>query len=147
MVPDRKVVGDDDRGSAVGGDKDPVGQTDPGRAMLGSASPLEVQLRVHVLGVSQRAAVRFGPQRSVRDVGAVSTFRARTVSGGQGDGLVEEEQRRVAVGLPLRHSAAPKRQHTGDPRLVLMTAHDVAGAASVPDLVQTTAIAHPGAAA
>jgi len=74
----------------------------------------------------------------------VSAFGARAVSRGQRDGFVEEEQRRIAVGIPLSDSAAPERQSTDDPGLVLMISHDVAGATA---LVQAAAVAHPRAAA
>ncbi|WP_264992097.1 hypothetical protein [Mycobacterium montefiorense] len=64
------------------------------------------------------------------------------MTGSQRHGLVEEEQWRVPIGFPLRHPAAPERQHTRDPDLVLMVAKNVALTAA---LVQTPAVAHPGA--
>src|SRR4029077_5708266 len=88
--------------------------------------------------------VGFGPQRPVQVVGFASALSAWAVPGGQCDGLVEKEQRRVAILLPLRHPSVSERQGTGDPSLVLMVAHHVAGAAAP---VQATAIAHPCAAA
>ena len=112
--------------------------------MLGSAGPLAVQLCIHLLGIRHCATVGFGPQCPVSRVSAMSAFPARAVARGQGHSLVQKEQRRIAVGFPLRHAAASERQGTGDPSLVLMVAHDVTGTA-LP--VQSPAIAHPGAAA
>ena len=60
-VPNRDLVADDDGGSTVGYDKYSGWQTVPGRAMLGPAGPLTVQLRIDVLGVRRCANVGFGP--------------------------------------------------------------------------------------
>src|ERR1700677_5188132 len=71
----------------------------------------------------------------------MTAFAAGALPGGERDGLVEEEQRRVATRMPLRHAAVPERQDAGEPCLALVVPHDVAGPGP---LVQPAASAHPG---
>src|SRR6202000_28314 len=83
-----------------------------------------------------------GPQIAIQVVVGTTALGARPMPGGQRDALVEKEQRRVTVGLPLRHPAASEREETGDPGFGGVVAHDVSGAATP---VQATAVAHPRA--
>jgi len=62
------------------------------------------------------------PGRQEGLVGGVAAFGAGPVSGGQRDGLVEEEQLGVAAGPHDRPSAAAELQHAYQPAPDLVTA-------------------------
>jgi len=62
------------------------------------------------------------------------------VPGGEGDGLVVEEEERVVVGLPLLAPAAAELEGAGDPEVAGVEADDL------PAPVEDAAVAGPGAA-
>ena len=79
--------------------------------------PFEVQLRVHRGGPrSFGQTTPAGPRTGVQEVVAAAAVGARSVAGGERDGLVEEEQRGPSAGrhrialhaLPVEHAADPR---------------------------------------
>src|SRR5436189_5273562 len=95
--PRGQLCADDDRRPLVDPHEGAVGEVGPGRGVdtptMGPAhDPLAVQLSVHQPRRRDAHLETFGPRAPISVVALPATLRARTMSGGEGDGLVVEVQ-------------------------------------------------------
>jgi hypothetical protein len=100
--PPGQLVADDDGGHVADRDERAVGQAGPPHRMraplVGAADdPLAVQLPVHLLRRRRRHPESLSPGALIGEVVGVAAFRARTVPGREGDGLIVEVQEGVVV--------------------------------------------------
>jgi CheY-like chemotaxis protein len=114
------LVADNDGGRGVEQNEGAVRQIEPRQPVNASAvgpadDPLSMELLVHLM---RRRQIDLEPLRPGGAVGVVAlapTFRARAMSGGEGDGFVLEVQKRVVMRLPLLMPAASELECAGDP--------------------------------
>ena len=102
--------------------------------------PLSMELLVHLM---RRRQIDLQPLRPGGAVGVEAlapTFRARAMSGGEGDGLVMEVQKGEVMRLPLLMPAAAELERARDPQVAGVKADDL------PAGMDDAAVSGPGAA-
>jgi hypothetical protein len=99
-----------------------------------------MQAPVHLPGRRRRPTLRLSPRLLIGDIFGVPALAAGTVSGGEGDRLVVEEERRPAIRDPQLAVAPTKLKRAGDPEVPGVETDDLA------PLVEDPTVAGPGAA-
>lgn len=144
-VPTCEAVVDDDRRRAVDDHESRVRDVPPGQPPRGATPPPDrptftVQHPIHVRRPRLRFARRLRPQPLIIKEVRTATLGARAVSRCQRNSLIQEEERRIGMWLPLRRPPILERQPARDPQHRLVLAHHDSRARS---FVETTSIAHP----
>ena len=102
---------------------------------------LVVEQAVELGGGQGGGAVRGRHQVAEADEVRAAALGARTVACREGERLVEEEQRRVVLRVPLPDASAPELECARDPGATDVVTPDVPGAGAV---VQAAPVARPG---
>jgi hypothetical protein len=90
--------------------------------------PLAMQLPVHHLRRRHIDPEPLGPGRAIGVVAISPAFRARAMSGSEGDRFVVEIQERVVMRLPLLMPAPAELERAGDPEVACVEADDLMAA-------------------
>ena len=90
--------------------------------------PLAMQLPVHHLRRRHIDPEPLGPGRAIGVVAISPAFRARAMSGSEGDRFVVEIQERVVMRLPLLMPAPSELERAGDPEVACVEADDLMAA-------------------
>ncbi len=139
--PGHHRVVQDQQGLAVrrheraGGQVRPRQWMEPAATRAGDVA-LAVQVAIERVGVGPLAVER-DPAVAVALVGVAAAQRARPVPGGEGDGLVVEEQQRVPARRPLGQALVLVLERAHDPQRAAMGPHDVGA------LVEVAAVTRP----
>ena len=87
-----------------------------------------MQLPVHHLRRRYIHPEALGPGRAIGAVAITPAFRARAMSGSEGDRFVVEIQERVVMWLPLLMPAPSELERAGDPEVACVEADDLMAA-------------------
>jgi hypothetical protein len=139
------LVTDDDGGGRVEQNEGAVRQVGPRQPVKTSAvgpanDPLAMQLPVHHLRRRHIDPEPLGPGRAIGVVAISPAFRARAMSGSEGDRFVVEIQERVVTRLPLLMPAPSELERAGDPEVACVEADDLMAAVKDPPVARPRAL-------